>query len=194
MGLLRSQAAARGRQAANKNFSAPKAHLTAVEIAVILTAAIALLAIAVLAHRIQTRRTANALRERCGYQLLPANSFDPSPEDVLRHATALARVRPASGRAPRAARAAQIRLVTGDGKINYQLWGPAAARSVLAGRTYHGVELRLLHPLPEPEAAEDSAETPATDLPPAVEPTWPGAGDPLAETRVFDRDTLHGLL
>lgn len=186
MDLLRSQVAARGRQAANKNYSAPQAHLTAVEIAVITTAAITLLVIAVLAHRLQTRRTANALRERCGYQLLPANSFDPSPEDVLRHATALARVRPASGRAtPRAARAAQIRLVTGDGKVHYQMWGPANARSVLSGRTYHGIELRLLHPLPEPDGDEVQEPGPVTA---------PAAGDPLAETLVFDRDTLRGLL
>lgn len=134
---------------------------------------LAVLLLAVLIVRyVLTRR---ALAQRVAYQLLPTNSFDPTPEDVLRFAIQLAETRPAvAWRTPRRALALRVRLTTGtDARLAYHVEGPRTASSLLRHQTYSQVEVRKVDPsagdLPTgPGSARSGA--PAVDAQPDAQP------------------------
>jgi hypothetical protein len=136
---------------------APKALLLSSErIAVALVASTTVVWIAVALLR--RRRTAKALHDRASFDLLPTNSFDPSPEEIHRFSRILQRARLAApGWTPRHAAAVRIRLHTIDsGRLAYRIEGSARAASALSQQSYAGVEL---HAVRQAEPA-DTAHTP----------------------------------
>lgn len=102
-----------------------------------------------------------ALSRRVAVALVPAGSFDPSAEAVVRFAAGLARSRRAIGGALIAsAYAVRVRLDTDEsGRLRYTLELPAHAKRALqtaAGAYAEGVELR--EPPGEPKPAERKSE------------------------------------
>jgi hypothetical protein len=99
------------------------------------------------------------LANRVVYDLLPSASFDPSPEDVARFAHQLARTRPAvAWLRPRRGASVRIRLHTdAEGRLSYQVSGPASAGSVLRHQSYAQVELREALPDPDGRAGGQAA-------------------------------------
>lgn len=149
--------------------SAPKALLYCLERnAVALTATTAAVVIAVVWLRRHRRTT--ALRHRVGYDLLPTTSFDPSAEEILRHARQLQRARLAApGFTPRAATAVRIRLLTdASGRLAYRVEGCARAASALSQQAFAGVELRAAEPI-RPPGGSAPADTPAEPGEPPIE-------------------------
>jgi hypothetical protein len=136
--------------------SAPKAlrFLTASAIPIGIAATVVLIAVWVLG-RLAARRH---LARRVAYDLLPATTFSPNAEDVLRFAAQLARTRPVASRLiPRRASSVRLRWHTNaDGLLTLRLEGPASAASVLRHQTYAAVELRK---------AGSDASGPATSSP-----------------------------
>ena len=107
------------------------------------------------ARLVVTRR---ALDHRVAMLAIPADSFDPSPESVVRFASGLSRSRRAiRGLLDAPASAVRLRLDADPaGKLRYGVELPAHARGALraAIAAYHGVELR---PMPEPSEEGDDA-------------------------------------
>lgn len=101
------------------------------------------LAAVLIATSVRYRRGRTLLKERDEIQLLPSNSFDPTPEDILRFAAQIGRTRRTLGwLVPRRARAVRIRLaLNGEGQLGYWLSGSRRAGSVLRQGTYPQVEL-----------------------------------------------------
>jgi hypothetical protein len=101
--------------------------------------------------------TARTLRDRLGFLIVPADSFDPDPEAVLRFAAGLVRVRRLlAGFFDARASAVRIRLDTDpDGRLRYTIEIPAHARTALrtALAGYDGVQLHEVTDEPAPVAA-----------------------------------------
>lgn len=113
-----------------------------------------------MARRHLTRR---ALRpaQRVRFEVLPTDTFDPSPEEIDRYAAQVARTRRAIRRGThRSAHAVRLRLdAEGDGTIRYRLEGHRRASSILGSPGFHEVEL---HPI-DAEDPADSAAPPSAD-------------------------------
>lgn len=111
--------------------------------------------VVLVARLVVTRR---ALDHRVAMLAIPADSFDPSSESVLRFASGLSRSRRAiRGLLDAPASAVRLRLDADPaGKLRYGVEVPAHARGALraAIAAYHGVELR---PVPEPPEEGDDA-------------------------------------
>lgn len=105
------------------------------------------------------RATARALSTRVQFAVLPAETFDPKEEEVIRFAHQLSRVhRAVLGFLDSRASAVRIRLEsTSGGQLAYIIEGPARAASVLRLATYPGVELRPHEPA-APQAAVAAGE------------------------------------
>lgn len=124
---------------------APKAHVFAVElsaVALLATTAAVIIAVRVIRHR----KTTAALQDRGAFDLLPTNTFDPTPEEIHRFARLLQRTRLAApGWTPRRAAAVRIRLHTVEhGRLAYRVEGPRRAAATLGQQTFAGVELRAV--------------------------------------------------
>lgn len=125
--------------------------------AVSLAGALLMFACAVLVARfVVTRR---ALDHRVAILVVPADSFDPSPESVVRFASGLSRSRRAlRGLLDAPASAVRLRLdADPSGKLRYAVEVPERARGALraAMAAYQGVELRAAPEAPaEPETGE----------------------------------------
>src|SRR5438876_57095 len=79
----------------------------------------------VIARRLLVRRS---LARRVAIELVPDPSFDPAPEEILRSAQYLRRVRrTVLGFLDRPASAVRIRLSSSAGQMSYRLEGPARA-------------------------------------------------------------------
>jgi hypothetical protein len=125
--------------------------------AISLAGALLSFACAVLVARLVVTR--RALDHRVAMLAIPADSFDPSPESVVRFASGLSRSRRAlRGVLDAPASAVRLRL-DGDenGRLRYGIEVPERAGGALraAMAAYHGVELR---PVPEPPAEPEKAE------------------------------------
>jgi len=122
--------------------------------AVSLAGALLSFACAVLVARLVVTR--RALDHRVAMLAIPADSFDPSSESVVRFASGLSRSRRAiRGLLDSPASAVRLRLDADPaGKLRYGVEVPAHARGALrsAIAAYHGVELR---PVPEPPEKGD---------------------------------------
>ncbi|MFE6782098.1 hypothetical protein ACFVFF_07540 [Streptomyces sp. NPDC057680] len=77
------------------------------------------------------RRARAALRSRTVVDLVPTRDFDPSVEEIGRHAARLARVPAASGWLPRRASGVRMRHMSVEGKLATRLEGPARAAGLL---------------------------------------------------------------
>jgi hypothetical protein len=131
--------------------------------AVSLAGALLSFACAVLVARlVVTRRT---LDHRVAMLAVPADSFDPSSESVVRFASALSRSRRAlRGVLDAPASAVRLRLdADPDGKLRYAVEVPERARGALrtALAAYQGVELR---PVPDAPAEPETLEVARAEL------------------------------
>lgn len=125
--------------------------------AISLAGALLIFASAVLVARLVVTR--RALDHRVAILAIPADSFDPSPESVVRFASGLSRSRRAlRGLLDAPASAVRLRLDADPaGKLRYAVEVPERARGALraAMAAYEGVELRAVPDAPaEREAAE----------------------------------------
>ena len=103
-------------------------------------AALVIMLCAALVRHGATRR---ALRTRVSYAVLPSDTFDPSPEEILRYSHQLTRtLRAVLGGLDRAGSSIRIRLdsVSG-GRVLYRIEGPARATSILRLPGYAEVDL-----------------------------------------------------
>lgn len=155
-GYLRSAAAAVGGWLGR---TAPEAHLLGTGHAV--TAVVAVTSVVVGAAVVCCIATRRALRHRVSYAVLPTDTFDPSPEEIIRVASHLSRTRRAVfGSFVRRATALRVRLdVTADGRMLYSVEGPARAASLLRSLGYDEVEIRQVETpddLPAPDPVDDS--------------------------------------
>ena len=139
--------------------------------AISLAGALLSFACAVLVARLVVTR--RALDHRVAMLAIPADSFDPSPESVVRFASGLSRSRRAlRGVLDAPASAVRLRL-DGDenGRLRYGIEVPERAGGALraALAAYHGVELR---PVPEPpvEPEEGKVEKAEVEKPEPKEP------------------------
>ncbi len=135
-----------------------------------------------------TRRT---LRSRVRLEVLPSETFDPSPEAVVRFVSQLARLRPAIGGwlDPRA-RALRV-LIESDpaGRLRYSLEVPAQAQGLLrtALGAYDEIDLR------DPDATRDAQPGPARERVARAELVLArSSSEPLALLGV-DPDPLQGF-
>lgn len=132
-------------------------------VAVSLAGALLSFACAVLVARLVVTR--RALDHRVAMLAIAADSFDPSPESVVRFASGLSRSRRAiRGLLDSPASAVRLRLDADPaGKLRYGVEVPAHARGALrsAIAAYHGVELR---PVPDPAAEGEGAAVEPDDL------------------------------
>lgn len=120
--------------------------------------------------------------KRTQLTVIPAESFDPTGEEVARYAAQLARMRRSFVTRP--AQAVRLRLdAVGEGQVAYRVEGPSSARSILQTAGYHDVEL---HPGDGGDLVAGGAGGGAAgESEPAEEP----AGETLAEsTEVSDDD------
>lgn len=124
--------------------------------AISLAGALLSFACAVLVARLVVTR--RALDHRVAMLAIPADSFDPSPESVVRFASGLSRSRRAiRGLLDAPASAVRLRLDNDPaGKLRYGVEVPQHARAALrsAMSAYHGVELR-----PVPSAIDEEGES-----------------------------------
>ncbi|MEE1805182.1 hypothetical protein [Streptomyces sp. BE133] len=81
------------------------------------------------------------LRERAAVSLVPAAGFDPSLEEIERHAARLARVPAVVGWAPERALGVRIRLSSDESRLSYRLEGPARAAALLRLRSFPDVDV-----------------------------------------------------
>lgn len=132
-------------------------------VAVTLAGALVSFACAVLAARLVVTR--RALDHRVAMLAVPADSFDPSAEAVLRFASGLSRSRRAlRGLLDAPASAVRLSLDADPaGKLRYAVGVPEHARGALraAMAAYHGVELR---PAPAPTEKSAKAEVARAEL------------------------------
>jgi hypothetical protein len=131
--------------------------------AISLAGALLIFACAVLVARfVVTRR---ALHHRVAMLAIPADSFDPSPDSVLRFASGLSRSRRAlRGLLDAPASAVRLRLDGDeDGRLRYGIEVPERASGALRAAlgAYHGVELR---PAPESRAEPKNVEVARAEL------------------------------
>jgi hypothetical protein len=131
--------------------------------AVSLAGALLSFACAVIAARLVVTR--RALGHRVAMLAIPADSFDPSPEAVVRFASGLSRSRRAlRGLLDAPASAVRLRLDADlAGELRYAVEVPERARGALraAMAAYHGVELR---PDPAPPVAPEAVEVARAEL------------------------------
>ena len=160
--------------------SAPQALRWGSRLAVVIGAAalVILLCTALVRHG-ATRRV---LRTRVSYAVLPSDTFDPSPEEILRYSHQLTRTRRAVlGGLDRAGSAIRIRLdsVSG-GRVLYRIEGPARATSILRLPGYAEVDLvDALSPdglagrvVTWPAGADAATEPPPLEDRPNPETSW----------------------
>lgn len=131
--------------------------------AVSLAGALLIFACAVLVARLVVTR--RALDHRVAMLAIPADSFDPSPESVIRFASGLSRSRRAlRGLLDAPASAVRLRL-DGDeeGRLRYGIEVPERAGGALRAAlgAYSGVELR---PAPEPRAEPEEVKVARAEL------------------------------
>ncbi|MFD7748032.1 hypothetical protein ACFV2V_16735 [Streptomyces sp. NPDC059698] len=86
-------------------------------------------------------RAREALRERCVVALVPAAGFDPTREEIGRHAVRLARIPASAGWGPRRAAGVRVRLVSVEGQLAYRLEGPAAGAALLRMPSFTDVDV-----------------------------------------------------
>ena len=143
--------------------SAPKALRWGLEHAVVAAVATAV------AIAIRWWLTKRALTRRVRYAMLPTETFDPSPEEIVRFASQLSRARRSVGSfGPRRSDSVRLHLVSAPGGRMLQLIeGPARAESVLRMGGLAEVELRPLDDVDvealdalqlSPSAVEDEGE------------------------------------
>jgi hypothetical protein len=148
---------------------------------------LAALALLALARSLAVRR---ALSRRVAVQLVPAGSFDPGVEAVVRFAAGLARSRRAiRGALLAPACAVRVRLDADEsGRLRYTLELPAHARRALhtAAGAYAGVELREV---PPPERPGGKADGPQPEVARAELVLARGSHEPLREVGL-DPDPL----
>lgn len=87
------------------------------------------------------RRARAMLLERSVVALVPAAGFDPSLEEIDRHAARLARVPSVVGWAPQRALGVRVRLSSLESRLSYQLEGPAQAASLLQLQAFVDVDV-----------------------------------------------------
>lgn len=87
------------------------------------------------------RRARALLLERCVIALVPAAGFDPSLEEIDRHAARLARVPSVVGWAPQRALGVRVRLSSRDSHLSYRLEGPAQAVALLQLQGFADVDV-----------------------------------------------------
>jgi hypothetical protein len=156
--------------------SAPQALRWSLEHAV--TAGLAVGAVIAVTIVLRWWLTRRALTKRVRYAMLPTETFDPSPEEIVRFASQLSRARRSVGSlGPRRSDAVRLQLVSAPGGRMLQLIeGPARAESVLRIGGFAEVELRPLEdldvealgalqltPTPADEEVDQLAETPRGD-------------------------------
>lgn len=95
--------------------------------------------------------TTRTLTRRVRYAMLPTETFDPNPEEIVRFASQLSRARRSVGLpGTRRAESVRLQLVSAPGGRMLQLIeGPARAESVLRIGGFAEVELRPLEDLDE---------------------------------------------
>lgn len=160
---LRSAAAAVGGWLGR---TAPEAHLLGSGHAVAAMVAVAGVVV-VGAAVVRCTATRRALRHRVSYAVLPTDTFDPTPEEIIRVASHLSRTRRAVfGSFVRRATALRVRLdQTADGRMLYSVEGPARASSLLRSLGYDEVEIRQVErpdDLPTPGPVEASRPAPSS--------------------------------
>lgn len=136
---------------------------TVVDYAVPLAGAAAAVAvmIAVTRHVLSKK----ALARRVKVCLLPTDTFDPTPEEIIRFAGQLSRVRPAVSLAPRHTAAVRLRLATQPGGlVRHEVHGPARAASVLRLAGYAQVDLRPVDTDTGAPPDDDSPAIPDAEL------------------------------
>ncbi|MGW2182680.1 hypothetical protein ACWCXX_32295 [Streptomyces sp. NPDC001732] len=104
-------------------------------------AAVATVCMWLWARRWWLRRARTLLRGRAVVTLVPAAGFDPSLEEIERHAARLARVPAVTGWAPKRAVGVRIRLSSEEGRLSYRLEGPARAAALLRLRSFPDVDV-----------------------------------------------------
>ncbi|MGH3850494.1 MAG: hypothetical protein ACRDRT_12470 [Pseudonocardiaceae bacterium] len=159
---LRSAAAAVGGWLGR---TAPEAHLLGSGHAV--AAIVAITGVVLGAAVVRCTATRRALRHRVSYAVLPTDTFDPTPEEIIRVASHLSRTRRAVfGSFVRRATALRVRLdQTADGRMLYSVEGPARASSLLRSLGYDEVEIRQVErpdDLPTLGPVDDSRPAPSS--------------------------------
>ncbi|MFF6794254.1 hypothetical protein ACFY9C_34890 [Streptomyces filamentosus] len=87
------------------------------------------------------RRARTALRSRTVVDLVPSRDFDPSAEEIGRHAARLARVPAAAGWIPRRASGVRMRHWSDGGRLATRLEGPAQSAGLLRLPSFPDVEV-----------------------------------------------------
>lgn len=87
------------------------------------------------------RRARALLLERSVVALVPAAGFDPSLEEIDRHAARLARVPSVVGWAPQRALGVRVRLSSTNSQLSYRLEGPAQAAALLQLQGFADVDV-----------------------------------------------------
>ncbi|MDV5143254.1 hypothetical protein R1T08_02745 [Streptomyces sp. SBC-4] len=87
------------------------------------------------------RRAHAALGHRTVVDLVPSRGFDPSVEEIGRHAARLARVPAAAGWLPRRASGVRMRHVSVEGKLATRLEGPTRAAGLLRLSSFPDVDV-----------------------------------------------------
>ncbi|MCX0248000.1 hypothetical protein [Streptomyces drozdowiczii] len=87
------------------------------------------------------RRARIMLSDRTVVALVPAAGFDPSPEEIDRHAARLARVPAVVGWAPRRGMAVRLRLSSTQSQLSYRLEGPSQASALLQLQDFADVDV-----------------------------------------------------
>jgi hypothetical protein len=87
------------------------------------------------------RRAVAELARRVTFDVIPAKSFDPSPEEVERRAAQLERGSQAAVGVPRRARAVRLRMAAENGELLTQVQGHVYAAGLLQRTPYSDVEV-----------------------------------------------------
>ncbi|MFD4392888.1 hypothetical protein [Streptomyces sp. NPDC058495] len=87
------------------------------------------------------RRARTALECRTVVDLVPSRDFDPSAEEIGRHAARLARVPAAAGWLPRRASGVRMRHWSEGGRLATRLEGPAQSAGLLRLPSFPDVEV-----------------------------------------------------
>ncbi|MFJ8133379.1 hypothetical protein [Streptomyces hydrogenans] len=88
-----------------------------------------------------SRRARTALGCRMAVDLVPSRDFDPSAEEIGRHAARLARVPAAAGWLPRRASGVRMRHWSDGGRLAARLEGPAQSAGLLRLPSFPDVEV-----------------------------------------------------
>ncbi len=110
-----------------------------------------------------------ARRGRVTVALVPASTFDPSKEEILRFASQLARTHRVTARTLQTAGdlAVRVQLISaGEGRMAHIVSGPRRAESILKTRGFGQVELvdpqQLLKPVDAPQGPNQNSDGGAT--------------------------------